>query len=774
MTRVTRIALCLLFPFTLAGAAELSESVQPGELPPEIVQAPPLTATAAESRGTPGLSATEAGPAPAETAAGITAPASAAGPVEAQRHAEIVVTASRIPRDVAETPDSVSIAGADDIRTNNARDLGEMVERLPGVEVAPYGGPGSNANISVRGSRANQVLVMQDGRPLNQVSSGEADASQVMAGGVDRVEVLRGPSGLLYGSSSVGGVVNVITPRAPEEFSGLVEAQGGTFDTRVRRERAGGPFLFGRWLVEHDGVQSDGHRRNSAFRGDSFLVKGEIVQRPRITVTGGAARTIAGVPGARPAALPNDPLDMNFYSFASNPFRRSANDEQFGDGEVASLIDEQANWNRYLDTRVDIRTFGEHELALHHYTEFSRLSYTFGSYWGFGNPEINATHLHADLQGAEAQYTVRPWLSAGHLTVGGAWRKERLRSTEDSYDAATGGSTAAENLRARVESGAEFVEASVRPLSRLADAVGAGWVDMLTVAGGARHDRHAAFGDVMNPHAGVVVDLGRVVPGPDVLAVKASHGTAYRAPSLNDLYWPDSMFSGGNPDLRPERGRVTEGGIEGRGARFSGRVAGFSRKIRDQIDWSPDSSGKWQPRNVGEVRTVGAEVEAAYRYRWVRISGNFTAIDAKQRQSEVVEYDLMGVPLATETRERFAAHVPTCTAGAVVSADLPTGTGLSLAVRGSGRRLMYIEDSYSATPSASFMSYYVEMATKRLDPFAVATLRVSQKVLGKAELYAGIENLMDEEYASRFGNSLGDRNYPAPPRTYFAGMSAAW
>jgi len=703
------------------------------------------------------------------TAASATPVAATAVPPEQAipTAAEVVVTASRSPQPLREVPDSISVTGPEEIRDNNARDLGEVVERAPGIEAVTHGGPGSASNLAVRGSRANQVLVMQDGRPIQQVSTGEADVSQVAAGAIDRVEVLRGPSSLLYGSSAIGGVVNVITPEPPSEFSGVIEGQGGTFGAITRRVRVGGPVAFSRWLFQQDGVQSDGYRPNSDFKGETFILKGEFDMRPRITVQGGASDTDVGTPGVKPSPLPFDPTDVNWLAFAYNPARRSPAETVFGNDEVASLIDRQRNSNRYVDTRVEMGGNDGNQLSLRHYTEFNSLAFRNGEYYPLfgGNPEITSSFLDTDIQGAEAQVTARPWLmDGGYVTVGGAWRKERFVKRDEKFDTVTGGSVEKEGIRARVETGAEFVEGSLKPLAPLAETTGRPWINGLTVVGGARHDSYSTFGDVLNPHAGVVLDLGPLVPAADRLALKGSYGTAFRSPSFNNLFWPDV----GNPALKPERGHTGEAGIEGQVKGLGARIGGFVREVRDQIDWSPDSSGMWRPSNVGLVRTRGLEGEVSYNRGWVRIGGNVTVIDSRQRKMEILEYDTTTwAPVATEVRERFTAHVPRYTAGAFVGADLPTGTGASLALKGSGSRRMYMEDTFATFPKT-------RMVEKRLGSFAVMTARVSQTVTRALEIYAGVENLADKSYSANFGNVLGDGDYPAPPRTWFAGATARW
>jgi outer membrane receptor protein involved in Fe transport len=174
------------------------------------------------------------------------------------------------------------------------------------------------------------------------------------------------------------------------------------------------------------------------------------------------------------------------------------------------------------------------------------------------------------------------------------------------------------------------------------------------------------------------------------------------------------------------------------------------------------------PRNVGLVSVRGEEAEGSFRSGRVRLSASLTTIRAVQRQAEASTIDTMtGAPTALVIRERTAAHTPAYTAGAAMTIRLPWGTELSGSLRHSGTRLMYLEQD-------NYFTGNVAWATKRLPPFTTATVRAAKRVGHGAEVYLGIENLADARYATRFGNSISDGDYPAPPRTWFAGASVAW
>jgi len=724
MTRVTRFATIALLSH-LATYPALAADLSPLPAAPSATVTEPELPTATE----PVMTATKTAVAVATSE-------------------EVVVTASRMPVPRRETPDTVSVVTPADLKPGNALDLGDALERTAGVEVARYAGPGSLSTVSVRGSRGSQVLVMQDGRPLNSVSSGEANTSLVPAGAIDRVEVLRGPSGLLYGSSSVGGVVNVITPEPPAKFHGALWGEDGTSGTRATRVEAGGPLGPVRVLVRDERTRTDGYRPNADARSEDIFAKATTATNPRIDVQAGAFDDSVGTPGPQPAA---------------DPLLRTAAQGYFGNDLASSLVDRQVDHRRFVMEGVTYTVPGGHELAVRHYAEDNRLEFTSGSWFGFGDPEIGASRMTTRIMGVEGQAMTAP-VAEEHvrLTAGGSWRRERLRDREESTDVVTGIVGPEPGIRAAAETSAAYAELAFRPLARVeAPGIDPAVPQGLTVAGGARYDRHSIFGGVTDPHAGAAWEYRGTT-------ARVSAGRTFRAPTLNDLFWPASSYASGNPNLRPERGRTFEWSVERQTGGLTARVGAYARQVRDQIDWAPDAAGIWMPRNVGQVRVRGEEAEGSFRAGRVRIAASLTTIRAVQRQAETAAIDPMtGAPTATVVRDRTAAHTPAYTAGASVSVRLPWEFEVAGTLRRSGTRLMYLEQD-------DWMTGAVTWATKRLEPFTTATVRVAKRVGRRAEVWAGIANVADARYSTRFGNTVDDRDYPAPPREWFAGASVGW
>ena len=127
---------------------------------------------------------------------------------------EVQVTASPLATTSLTSPQPTSVLSSDELKANRAPSLGETISTLPGVRSLSTGsGIGKPV---IRGLSSNRVLVLSDGQRLENQQWGDEHGPQVEAGEAERVEVIRGPASVLYGSDALGGVVNVITPTLPD------------------------------------------------------------------------------------------------------------------------------------------------------------------------------------------------------------------------------------------------------------------------------------------------------------------------------------------------------------------------------------------------------------------------------------------------------------------------------------------------------------------------------------------------------------------------------
>ena len=151
---------------------------------------------------------------------------------------EIIVEAKRITREEKLLSLSGFVASLElEGQKENIRDIPEILSSIVGVRVKQYGGLGSFATVSIRGSSSNQVMVYLDGVPLNDPFMGSSDLSDIPVVGIERVEVYRGFSPFEFGSSAIGGAINLSTEITPgnttsKKNSLSIAASNGSFGTR--------------------------------------------------------------------------------------------------------------------------------------------------------------------------------------------------------------------------------------------------------------------------------------------------------------------------------------------------------------------------------------------------------------------------------------------------------------------------------------------------------------------------------------------------------------
>lgn len=208
---------------------------------------------------------------------------------------EVVVTATRIPAIVAETPGARVIDRAT-IEQRGAVFAADILADVPGLSVVRSGAFGGVAQVRMRGAVPGKTLVLVDGVPVNDPAeiAGAYDFSGFELGDIDRIEVLSGPQSSLWGSDAIGGVIAFTT----QEIDGLrAEAEAGSFDTLRGRLAAGvanETWAFGAWLsrFDTDGIsaadEADGNPEADGFENTTVGAKGRYAFSDTVAIDGAA------------------------------------------------------------------------------------------------------------------------------------------------------------------------------------------------------------------------------------------------------------------------------------------------------------------------------------------------------------------------------------------------------------------------------------------------------------------------------------------------------
>jgi len=218
---------------------------------------------------------------------------------------EIEVAGKR-PQTLSTTPAFVSVITADEIAAMGALSVGDVLRVLPEVLVKSSGGSGSLTTVSIRGSSSTQVLVLLDGVPLNRPDQPSVDLSTLPIQNVERVEVMRGPFSALYGSSALGGVINIVTRSSPQTS---VSARVGSFGESASVVSAGGTAGTLTYLLQGILAGSTGFTTDTDYSNSTVMAKFHwaVGDDAGWTLTVNRFWHTLGTPGPLPAVT-QDPL----------------------------------------------------------------------------------------------------------------------------------------------------------------------------------------------------------------------------------------------------------------------------------------------------------------------------------------------------------------------------------------------------------------------------------------------------------------------------------
>ena len=535
----------------------------------------------------------------------------------------VVVTATRTAEAVENVPVPTTVVTGDEIRADGALRLDDVLEAVPGVQLTEGFGTG----VQIQGLDPAYTLVLIDGQPVVGRSAGVLDLARLSARGVERVEVVRGPSSSLYGSEALAGVVNLVTA-VPSARAARLHARVGSFGTTaLAAEAEGGTTLFGRaWggRLVLDRTGTDGYDLDPALFGNTGPARTETTADVRLAGRLGDGTRVRL--GAR-ATAGDDRLSYAFTDV----------------GGGTSPIDERGqrrDWS--LHPEVTHAWGGRYALRVTGYASGFRLDTQVYEPDAAGADSLTYDdRFDQRLVKAEGQLDVL-WTARHRTVVGaGAWQ-DALDGPRYGGDAPRAGSAFA------------FAQHDWEPSGRVA------------INASARFDAHDDVGARLSPK------LAALVRPRDDLRVRLSVGSGFKAPDFRQLYlqfsngvggytvfgaarlddglarleaqgrYVPAGTGGGLAGLRPETSVAVNAEVEARVAGLDLTVGAFRNAVRDLIDVQPvavlaDGEPVYSYLNLARIRTEGltAEVAATPRpglrldagYQWLR-SRDLDLLDA--------------------------------------------------------------------------------------------------------------------------------------------------
>jgi len=640
---------------------------------------------------------------------------------------EIVVTASRDKEEVRKIPANVSVITAGDIKKSGATSIVGVLEKLGSINFKTSSGNPSQAYIDMRGFGGDnphgRTLIMLDGRRLNRPDMASVNWLQIPINNVERIEVVRGASSVLYGDSAVAGVINIITRRGkgkPEINASVIAGSYGLHDERVGITGSAGRLSYALTGENH---KTFGYRDRSKFASKAAGLNLGYDCSDYFDISLGVSfnRTDFDMPGCltkaqmeqnrKQAGNPNDDasneysnINLKMESFLGD-FGRFDINFLYGNKDITADI---TSWGNYSVT--DINTYGitpeyilekdifghENKLILgldyyHENLDVDRFS---------DREKTSKTHM-VGLEKDSLGYYIRNELGIlEELILSVGYRSERAEIKGSEITLATGTK--------------DFDDKKIHK----SEAYEAGLIYLI----GGKSKAFTKYSQVYR------------YPFTDEQALYYGYG--------NDVFLTD---------LEKEKGKSYEIGTQF--CPLEDLKIGltlFRINMEDEIAWNNAPGSNGRNENLDETRHEGVEFDISYALKnRARLYGNFTCHDAEFTAGQ---YNGKKVPL-----------VPDKMANAGLEIYLPYALILSPEVR-------YVGKSYLGGDN--------DNSTEQLDDYTVCNLflRYEPEHGGlKISAFFGIENLTDEKYSTMGSDweQYGSPNvyYPSPGVTVKGGIS---
>lgn len=636
---------------------------------------------------------------------------------------ELVVTATRTPGRLGDSPVAVEVVGRDELEGSGADTLAEVLERQPGVQVTrSFRG----ATLRMNGLDSDYVLVLVDGQPVQGRVGGAIDLSRFPVERIERLELVRGAASALYGADAIGGVVNIIT-RQGERGAAVVARMGAgaivgdATEASLTRYPGALPLTWWPGAAPNATVDSNVSASVGGERWSSWSLA-SIQSTPALTKPGELGTQFDGqATGSFSERLDYRVTDDHRWTAqAAYTQRRAAAIEE---SDAGAIID-RAQSTEFVEASIgpDI-LFGSRgrlttNLAWSAFRDQTLLDQrgataldTYEETWDHATEldvvgTVVPTDRHAVTSGVELRHEVL--------------RTDRLRQPEVDR-----------------QRGSVFVQ-------DVWEATDTEQAQQLMVVSGVRYDRDSLFGDAWSPRLALRWDPTRTV------VVRGSVGRGFRAPPFKDLYLSFANLGAGytvdgNPALEPE--------------------TAWNETL--SVGWAPHSdlafdlvAQRTDLQNMIAAETVAlAAAGEPARYSYVNIDEAWTqSVDftAGWQADELLELDARGGLLQTRdlTRDRPLSGRPPATAGLEVRTFSPS------------ERLRFDAAYAWQAPAEFFLDEDSDGTEETYEAPAwhIVDTRLAFQASRRVEFHVGVENILD----------TGDLEYAATrPRRVFGGLTVS-
>ena len=580
---------------------------------------------------------------------------------------ETVVTASRIPQLQRTIIADTTVITSGEIKRAGQSTLLELLQTQPGVEITTNGGIGKTSGLFLRGTNPGHVVVLIDGMRVNSATAGTTTFENLPLAQIERIEILRGPASSLYGADAIGGVIQIFTKKGKGKPHVYAGAGYGSYDTKTAEAGIRGQTNDISFALNVSSLDTDSF---SAFRTSNSQFRDRDCYR-NLAASGSLSYQIA------------QGHDVGF---------------QFLSSEGHSLFDSRFNMTDFSDN-----------------TDMTQLSYALTSHNQFTADWRSTLRLGEGIDE-----------SANKLEFGRTFfrTKQRQYTWQNDLNLPQGILTLLyERLEERVSSSTDFDQDE-----RNNDGYFLGYLldtGPHSFQASLRSDHNSSFGTNDTGNLGYGFSFAQH------WRATVSYGTAFKAPTFNDLYFPG--FS--NPDLKPEKSRNLEASLRYEMQRGELSLTAYENRIRDLI--ALDFLNAPFIFNVNKARIQGLTLAASTRLNAWHLKGS---IDIQSPRDEATDNLLV---------RRANRHA---------SVNLSRNWG----------------DWHLGTELIASSGRYNDAAnTQRLAGYAIMNAMASYQINQDFKLQARVNNLFDKEYALAYDGdpTSGGFIYDNPGSNLFVSIS---
>jgi len=439
---------------------------------------------------------------------------------------EVVISATKTEIPIKHVTSAVEVMTGEQMEQRRVRTVAEALRWAQGLAVFQSGGPGTTVGVRMRGGTPEQTLVLIDGAIVNSATIGSYDFANLTSDNVERIEILRGSQGMMWGSDAMGGVINITTKRGRETSNIGAFVEYGSFTTiREGATLSGKKGIFDaagaltRWDTAN--FSAINYRRGASERDGFHNWQGSVrlgVDLPKDGRLEFNFRWMNGITNL-------DGFAFNPLTFGSDPAdilgARTQSQQYVYSGSYMQPI---TNW---WSQKLTLARATESLITASGTVERNLVTGAVGVPFAF-NSEINTTSNRIEWQ---HDFQIAKPLA---VTAGYQFREQ----IGENFDTLTGTTTVPSKV---ISSNAGFAEAKLNL-----------W-DRVFGTAGIRQDEYNVFGSATTYRL-----TGGYLHKETGTKLRGSYGTGFRAPTINQLFFPDF----GNPNLKPEKSKSMDVALE--------------------------------------------------------------------------------------------------------------------------------------------------------------------------------------------------------------------